>query len=190
MLYSLRAKRTHSRFCVFCFSRAHAKSLNTTAFYNSVKKMAESGEKGKEEKGVTHVAGENATIFEGIKKIFERAEHSRHREHAEEFLDKLVREKIQPLEGDGFLQYDETYDDFVLMLEWWDYDPDGLYSWQGTLEYFLKYYYKNGKYYSDDELAAQIDEILADLLRKEKEREEWGKEVARRLEESEVEKNE
>jgi hypothetical protein len=151
-----------------------------------VKKVAE-GEKGAGT-GVNPSAGVNAlkTTYQGIQKIFEHAEHERHRDHAEEVLSELVRKEIQPLEGDGFLDYAEDYDDFTLLLEWWDYDDDGTYSCQGTLQYFLKYYdYKTGKYYSDDELGAQVEKVRKDILRREKEREEWGKEIQKRMEEAE-----
>jgi len=142
-------------------------------------------EKEKERKGVMDypASGEKDALKEiDITPIFERAEHARHEEHAFELLDKLVRERIQPLENDGFLNYDEFYDDFVLMIEWWDYDPDGTYSWQGTLEYFLRYTAKDGRPLTDDELAAEVEEVRKDLLRREKEREEWGKELEKRLE--------
>jgi len=153
-----------------------------------VKKVAESGEKGKEEKGVTHVAGVNATLkptYQGIEALFERAEHARHKEHAEELLEKLVGRKIRPLMGDGFVDYDEGYDDFSLFVEWWDYNDRGEFVWAGTLQYFLKYYYPDGRYLSDKELSHQINEVRKDLLRREKEREEWAKELEKRLEEGE-----
>jgi hypothetical protein len=127
-------------------------------------------------------------IYQGIEKIFERAEHARHKEHAEEFLDKLVREEIYPLMGDGFVDYDEYYDDFQLLVEWWDYDEEGRFGWRGTLQYFI-HYHKDGKYLNDDELAREVKKIRKDLLRRIKEREQWAKEVEKRLEDSEVEKN-
>ena len=168
-------------FLVLYFFRAPRKSLNTTAVIILVEKMAEKEEE--EEKENTQLAGVNASAktYEGIEKIFNQAEHARHREHAEAFLDKLVQKEIVPLEGDGFLQYDEGYDDFELLLEWWDYDPDGTYSWQGTLQYFI-HYYKDGKYLTDDELKREVKKIRKDILRKEKEREEYGKELEKLLE--------
>ena len=144
--------------------------------------MEKEGEKEKEGEN-TQVAGVNATMktYEGIQKIFLRAEHGRHQQHAEEVLSELVRKEIVPLEGDGFLDYDQYYDDFKLLLEWWDYDRDGTYSWQGTLQYFI-HYYKDGKYLTDDELTREVKKIRKDILRKEKEREEWGKELEKLLE--------
>ena len=116
-----------------------------------------------------------------IEKIFERAEHGRHQQHAEEVLEELVGRKIRPLMGDGFVDYDEYYDDFPLLVEWWDYDEEGRFGWAGTLQYFIKYC-QNGNYYSDKELAHEVNEIRKDLVRRIKEREQWGKEIARRLE--------
>ena len=141
-------------------------------------------------KSVKQEGGEKLVKEIDITPIFERAEQERHREYAEELLEKLVARKIRPLMGDGFLNYDEYYDDFQLLVEWWDYDEEGRFGWDGTLQYFLKYYYPDGRYLSDKELSHQINEVRKDLLARMKEREEWGKEVARRLEESEVEKNE
>jgi len=140
--------------------------------------MAESGEEQKEGEN-TQLAGVNASVkptFEGIEKMFERAEHARHKEHAEEFLEKLVEEKIQPILGDGFLDYSEEYDDFPLSVEWYDFDQDGEFVFAGTLQYILKYHEK-GKYLTDDELAHEVEEIREDLLARMKELEERGKEV-------------
>jgi len=124
-------------------------------------------------------------IYKGIEKIFNKAERERRREHAEEVLSKLVRKKIEPLMGDGFVDYDEFYDDFQLLIEWWDYDDEGRFGWAGTLQYFIKYFdFKTGKYYSDKQLAHEVNEIVADLHRRLKEREEWAEELEKRLEEA------
>jgi len=139
------------------------------------------------EKGETGInppgAGVNAPKMIDIEKIFDRAEHARHREHAEEVLSELVRKEIEPLMGDGFVDYSEEYDDFPLLVEWWDYDEEGRFGWAGTLQYFLKYFdFKTGKYYSDKELAHEVNEIRKDLVWRMKERDEWAKELEKRLE--------
>jgi len=158
--------------------RAPRKSLNTTAKYISVEKMTESGQKEKEQ-GNTQLAGVNASAktYEGIEKIFLRAEHARHKEHAEEVLSELVRREIQPLLGDGFLDYSQEYDDFPLYVEWYDFDQDGEFVWAGTLQYFIHYIAQDGRVLTDQELAHEIEEIRKDLLARMKELEERGKEV-------------
>jgi len=147
------------------FSRPE-KSLNTTAGIILVEKMAE--KEGQEKEQVdTQVTGVNVTsesTFNGIEKIFERAEFERRRDNAEEKLLELVHEKIDPIMTFG-LDYDEFYDDFVLEGEWYDWDQDE-FTWVGNLQYFVKYRDAQGNYFSDEKLEEQVDAILEDLKRR------------------------
>jgi len=152
-----------------------------------------SEEKGQGDKVVYPAGGEKPALkptYQGIQKIFLGAEHERHREHAEEVLSKLILKEIYPLEGDGFLDYAQDYDDFSLLIEWWDFNDRGEFIWDGTLQYFLKYYDANGRYLTDNELSHQINEVRKDLLARMKEREQWGKEVQKRLKQMEEETDE
>jgi hypothetical protein len=123
-------------------------------------------------------------IYQGIEKIFERAEYERHEEHAEELLARLIDKKLLPLESGTWFKYDEAYGDLELFVPWWDYD-EGAPREVGTLSAVVRFV-SHGKFLSDEEIERQVDEIRKDLQQKVREREERGKEI----EESEVEENE
>jgi len=92
-------------------------------------------------------------------------------------INQLVDEKIHPIEGLASAEPAEGYPGiFNIMIPWWDYD-ERCYTYDaGTLEYTVFYMKKERekwRYLSEDEIRHQIEEIREDLLRREKEREEY-----------------
>jgi len=92
-------------------------------------------------------------------------------------INELVDEKIHPIEGLASAEPAEGYYGiFNILVPWWDYDINCEAHEVGTIEYTV-FYAKKGKrgwrWLSEDEIRHQIEEIREDLLRREKEREEY-----------------